>query len=168
MILPITSPRRRARMTVTLVCAKCQQPMPNWLGAIIQSTSCCRIVCRKCFGKSLTDMPDRPRVLVELNQQLLELIDTKADRLKSVACLAMQFSIQEADAQGIFSNPTEILKKALKTLNPRYPYYLLQTARELLIKRELWLPEGRQVGGRNNTRNKMRLGEKIRPFQAPR
>lgn len=148
-----------------ICCAKCQQPMPNWIGAINLQ---CSTVCRKCFGKILADVPVQPRVSVELEPQLLELIETENDKLKSVVCLAMQSSIQEADPQGIFSNPAGLLKKALNTLYPGsgYNYKLLQTARKLLITSEFWLPQGRQVKGRGSKQNQMRLGEKIRPFQA--
>jgi len=149
---------------------KCQRPMPNWIGAIGFESTSCPAVCRKCFGKLLTDVPDRARVSVKLDQRLLELIETKDSRLKSVACLAIQSSIPMADAYGIFSDPTGLLKKALKALYPElgYGYNLLQTARRLLIKGELWLPQGRQLTGKKSKENKMRLGEKIRPFRALR
>jgi len=148
---------------------KCQQPMPNWLGAInLQSTSC-PLVCRKCFKESsLTDKLDQPRVPVELDQRLLEIINSRNNKFRSVVCLATQFAIQEADSHGVFSDPTGLLKKAFQALYPgsRYNYNFIQNARGFVVKKELWLPEGRQITGKNNKKNKMRLGEKIRHVQA--
>lgn len=152
-----------------ICCAKCQRPMPNWIGAISFESTSCPTLCRKCFGKSLIDRSDRVQVSVELNYHLLKLVDTKDDKLRSIACLALQFSIQKADPQGIFFDPTSLLKKALKTLysGSEYTYNLLQPVRMLLIRRELWLLEGRQVTGKGGKSNKMKLGVKIHPFQAP-
>ena len=155
-------------MTVIL-CAKCRQPMPNWAGAMDLQSDSYPLVCRKCFGKPLTGISAQTRAPVELDQDLLELINAKDERSKSIACLAMQLSISEADANGIFSDPAGLLRKALQTLYPvlGYDFNLLQIARRLLIREKLWLPQGRQITGRNSRVNQMRLGEKIRHFPAP-
>lgn len=160
-------------MTAALLCDNtgCQHSMPNWIGAIeLQSVPYRRIVCRKCFEKSLTDKPAQLRVPVELDQRLLKLIKTRNERVRSVACLALQFSIQEADEQGIFSDPVGLLKKALQAhdLVPGENYPLLQAARQAIVNRGIWVPHGKQVTGRGNKQNQMRLREDLRHFQAPR
>jgi len=167
MILVTNPDRRKARMSDMPLCAKCRRPMPNWLGAVSRQSPSCFLVCQKCFGK-LANAPFQSRVPVKLDQSLLDLVKTEDDRLKSIACLALQSSIKEADAQGIFSDPNGRLKKALKTLYPEivYDYNLLQNARKLLIKHGLWLPQGERLKGKG-TRQSMRLGEKIRLFSAP-
>ncbi len=151
-------------MTAIPLCAnpKCQRPMPNWGVINLQ----CPLLCRKCFKADEPARP-QPQVSVQLNQQLLELIDTKADRLKSIACLAIQFSIPKADAEGIFSDPAGLLKEACKTLGLGYDCNLIQSTKRLLNKSGLWLPHGKQLRGKGTRKNKMKLGEKIRPFQAP-
>jgi len=152
-------------MTAIALCAQCQRPMPNWFGAIGFGSTSCLAICRECFNP---DAPAQSRAPIELDQHLLALIDSSDDQLQSVACLAVQFSIQEADPQGIFADPTGLLRKALKALHLGlgYDYNLLQAARKLLIKRELWLPEGRQLTSKSSVKNKMKLGKRVHHVQA--
>ena len=148
-------------MSTFPICSKCQRPMPKWLGAVPPS----RVLCQKCFENGLRSFQRRDsqdKQAITLDPIILNLIEAKDGRRKSIAGLAITLSIQQADNQGLFTGPSQLIRNARKALYPQeeYNYTLCQSVRDLLIKQQLWIPVGKQKKGRGH-QNQMGLGDKV-------
>lgn len=143
------------------LCLICLSPMPNWRGAIPTEIA----LCQRCFKRGLPqeEKTSRKEIISLIDHKLLDLIPARNDRIKQIAGLALHFSIQEADGQGLFTNSADTLKRAARLLYPQesYNYNLLQSTKNLLLRQGLWLTVGPQKRGRQGQHNQMRLGEKV-------
>lgn len=147
------------------LCARCKCPMPRWAGACF-SVDGVPMLCEKCFKEGLRRSEPQNSgfgALSAIQPAILGLISGREGRKKSVALLALAYSVQEANEQGIFSDPLGLLKRAIKTLSSREGYYAssLQDIRKFLIIQKLWIPVGEQKRGKRLHGNRMRLGEKV-------
>lgn len=158
-------------------CPRCKGPMPNWLPAAVVTA---HTLCQKCFvgtTKKSDDQkpPDRP----DRQEQIDRLIDPTCRSLisgydprnrtdktnRTIVALALTFSVQKADKDGVFQNPAGILQEARQAVTGSqvYGYELLYRIRRWFIEQELWIPVGEQGRGMGaGKENKMQLGAKVR------
>lgn len=146
------------------LCPRCAREMPNLEGAL----SIKGIICRICFYQKSDTVVTREKSSYQplpesIDPRLLSLLNPTRGRTYAAALEALTLAVQQADREGVFSDPDHVLRNVTCD-NSRLGINkgMYERARAILLREQLWIPFGVQQKGRNKAAgNKMKLGPRV-------
>ena len=130
---------------------KCHNPMPNLVGADVVLDQDGRVpihLCPACFYKNFP-MPKvfNPRFVPKatLEQKLLKIKD---GFIRRIVVMALRHSVKLIDKNGIFADPTTVVKKAIMIVSPQVENQvaICNKVRAMMIRLGFWKKISNGVG----------------------